>query len=122
MGDFDPSGVNAGEKIESTLREMAPGATIHFERIAITPDQIELLKLPGRPTKTTDSRARGFADTSVELDAINPGLLRTIVQMRIENHLPQHQFEILKQAEASERSMLQMFVQQGTTDLTAGAA
>jgi hypothetical protein len=24
LGDFDPSGVNAGEKIEQTLREMAP--------------------------------------------------------------------------------------------------
>ncbi len=26
LGDFDPSGVNAGEKIEETLRELAPGA------------------------------------------------------------------------------------------------
>ncbi len=28
LGDFDPSGVNAGEKIEQTLREMAPDADI----------------------------------------------------------------------------------------------
>src|SRR5204862_3308255 len=32
LGDFDPSGVNAGEKIEETLREVAPDAEIHFER------------------------------------------------------------------------------------------
>jgi len=31
LGDYDPSGVNAGEKIESTLREMAPDAEIHFQ-------------------------------------------------------------------------------------------
>src|SRR6516225_9124064 len=35
LGDFDPSGVNAGEKIEETLRELAPDADIYFERIAV---------------------------------------------------------------------------------------
>src|SRR5262245_2108913 len=40
FGDFDPSGVNAGEKIEETLRELAPDAEIEFERIAVTPQQI----------------------------------------------------------------------------------
>ena len=72
FGDFDPSGVNAGEKIEQTLREMAPDAEIHFERIAVTPDQIAQWDLPTRPTKTTDSRSKGFGDISVELDAIPP--------------------------------------------------
>ena len=28
LGDFDPSGVNAGKKIEGTLREMAPDVDI----------------------------------------------------------------------------------------------
>ena len=32
FGDYDPSGVNAAEKIEETLRELAPNAEIHFER------------------------------------------------------------------------------------------
>jgi hypothetical protein len=57
-GDFDPSGVNAAEKIEETLRELAPTAEIIFERIAVTPEQIEAWNLPTRPTKTTDSRDR----------------------------------------------------------------
>ena len=43
LGDFDPSGVNAGEKIEETLRELAPDADITFERIAVTPKQIKRL-------------------------------------------------------------------------------
>ncbi len=46
LGDFDPSGVNAGEKIEQTLRELAPHAEIYFERIAVTPEQIREWKLP----------------------------------------------------------------------------
>ena len=76
LGDFDPSGVNAGEKIEETLRELAPDAEIIFERIAVTPEQIEDWNLPTRPTKATDSRAKGFGDISVELDAIEPDVLR----------------------------------------------
>jgi hypothetical protein len=40
LGDFDPSGVNAGEKIEETLREMAPDAEITFKRLAVIPRQI----------------------------------------------------------------------------------
>ena len=60
LGDFDPSGVNAGEKIEETLRELAPDAEIIFERIAVTPEQIEEWGLPTRPTKASDSRAKGF--------------------------------------------------------------
>lgn len=32
LGDYDPSGVSAGEKIEQTLRELAPRADISFQR------------------------------------------------------------------------------------------
>ena len=60
LGDYDPSGVNAGEKIEETLRELAPDAEIHFERLAVTPDQISAWNLPTRPTKASDSRAKKF--------------------------------------------------------------
>jgi hypothetical protein len=106
LGDFDPSGVNAGEKIEETLVEMAPDADIYFERIAVTSEQIEAWNLPTRPTKATDTRAKGFGDISVELDAIAPDQLRAIVRAAIEDHLPRHQFEILKVAEASEREII----------------
>ena len=112
LGDFDPSGVNAGEKIEQTLRELAPYAEIHFKRLAVTQEQITSWKLPTRPTKTSDTRSKGFGDISVELDAIPPQRLRDIVQEAIEWHLPKEQFDILKTAEASERDLLRMFVEQ----------
>jgi hypothetical protein len=57
LGDFDPSGVNAGESIEKSLRGMAPYAEIHFKRLAVTPRQIEAWNLPTRPTKKSDTRA-----------------------------------------------------------------
>jgi hypothetical protein len=111
FGDFDPSGVNAGEKIEETLRELAPIAEIFFERIAVTPRQIEVWNLPTRPTKATDSRAKTFGDLSVELDAIEPDQLRDLVEQVIQRHLPAHQFQILKETEASERELLALFVE-----------
>lgn len=106
LGDFDPSGVNAGEKIEQTLREMAPQADIHFERLAVTPDQITALSLPTRPTKVSDSRAKKFGKISVELDAIHPQTLRDMVEAAINQHLPQDEYRILREAERSERDIL----------------
>jgi hypothetical protein len=110
LGDFDPSGVNAGEKIEETLNDLAPEAQIYFERIAVTPRQIAALDLPTRPTKQTDSRSRRFGDISVELDAIEPGELRSIVQTVIENHLPAARLQALQAAEESERRLIARLV------------
>jgi hypothetical protein len=106
LGDFDPSGVNAGEKIEETLREMAPEADLEFERIAVNPDQIAAWSLPSRPTKQTDSRAKGFGAESVELDAIEPNQMRNIVRDAIERHLPPDELDVLTATEESERSIL----------------
>ena len=110
LGDFDPSGVNAGEVIEETLRELAPKAEIHFERLAVTPAQIREWRLPSRPTKATDTRAKRFGDISVELDAIEPDRLRRLVEIAIEKHLPADQYEVLKAAEENERTLIRRLV------------
>jgi hypothetical protein len=117
LGDFDPSGVNAGEKIEETLIAMAPDAEIHFERVAVTTEQIADWNLPTRPTKPSDSRSKGFGKISVELDAIDPDRLRGLVREVIEQHLPPRQFKVLKAAEQSELALIRRL----TSDL-GGAA
>ena len=109
LGDRDPSGVCAAGKIEETLREYAPNAEIHFERLAVLPEQIIQWSLPTRPTKQTDSRAKNFTGDSVELDAIHPETLRRLVEDAIVEHLPAGQLETLSVAEESEREMLLMF-------------
>jgi hypothetical protein len=110
LGDFDPSGVNAGEKIEESLRRMAPDADIYFERIAVTEEQITALNLPTRPPKVTDTRSKNFGSISVELDAIEPNTLRAIVLDAIETHLPERQYAILKATEKSERELIARLV------------
>ena len=112
LGDFDPSGVNAAEKIEQTLRELAPNADIAFQRIAVTEEQICQWSLPTRPTKASDTRSKGFGEISVELDAIAPGDLRDLVEGVINHHLPQHALKVLKVAEQSERDLISKLVRQ----------
>jgi hypothetical protein len=113
LGDHDPSGRAAGDKIEETLRELAPGADIHFERVAVTVEQIADLNLPLRPTKHTDSRARRFetefGQGSVELDAIHPDTLRSIAREAIERHIDGDRLDVLKTAERKERRIIEMF-------------
>jgi hypothetical protein len=89
LGDFDPSGVNAAEKIETPLRELAPDAELYFERVVVQPEQIAAWSSPTRPTKAIDTLAKRFGYVeSVELEAIHPDTLRAIVSTVIERHLP----------------------------------
>jgi hypothetical protein len=106
FGDYDPSGVDIARTTESRLREFAPGAEIAFERVAVTVEQIEEMRLPGRPTKRTDSRSRDFGAVSVELDAIPPPVLRSLVEERIVRHVDRDQLAWLERVEAAERDGL----------------
>jgi hypothetical protein len=113
FGDFDPSGQDAARHIEEQLREFAPDADIYFERVAVTPEQIEDWDLPTRPTKASDSRSKTWTggNKSVELDAIAPDDLRALVRECIEEHLPPERLEQLKIAEKSEREAIQAFAE-----------
>jgi hypothetical protein len=107
FGDFDPSGQDAAAKIASTLREMAPDAEIHFTQTAVRPWQIDYWKLPTRPTKITDSRAKRWTGgESVELDAIEANELRALCELEITQHVDRRQLKALEVAEESERELL----------------
>jgi hypothetical protein len=123
FGDFDPSGQDAARAIEKGLRHHAQGADIHFERIAVTQRQIDDWNLPSRPTKQSDSRAKKFGAVSVELDAIDPNTLRSLVDEVISRHLSAEQYQILIEAEKKERDIFKGLVKQlGGRESTGGAA
>jgi hypothetical protein len=110
FGDHDPSGVNAGEKIEEWRKDATDG-TLHFERVAVTQKQIADWNLPSRPNKTTDTRTPKFEQRfgttqSVELDAIDPNRLRSLVLEVIGRHLPASAYQALMAAEKRERELL----------------
>lgn len=111
FGDHDPSGVNAGAKINETLCRLAPNADIRFARIAVTEEMIEHYKLPSRPTKTSDSRSKSWTGgDSVELDALPPNELRALVEGCILMHVDRHALRLIEVAEASERTLIKGLV------------
>lgn len=106
VGDHDPTGVLAWEKLEEGVRRFAPDAHLRFERIAVTPEQIKTWSLPTRPTKKTDSRSKTFTGESVEVDAIPAPMLRDLVNAAIERHVDHRQLQITRMYEESERDVL----------------
>jgi hypothetical protein len=116
FGDHDPSGVHIDRVIENRLREFAPDAEIHFERIAVTKEQIAQFNLPTRPTKRSDSRSKTFEGESVEVDAIPPRQLRAMVADCINRHVDQHALSVLNTAEESEREILYKLSQAKSLD------
>ncbi|WP_345185412.1 hypothetical protein [Microbacterium panaciterrae] len=106
LGDHDPSGVDAWRDFTKKMNTFTQGASVKFERIAVTPAQIVEYNLSTRPTKKTDTRAANFVGDSVEVDAIPPSVLRRLVEDAILRHLDEHQYLVMKMAEESERSIL----------------
>ena len=74
--------------------------------MAVTVDQIEHFNLPTRPTKKTDSRSKSFEGESVEVDAIPPADLRTLVHNAIVQHIDVPALRALEQTEEAERETL----------------
>jgi hypothetical protein len=110
LGDWDPSGVDISRVVEEQILEMAPLADVTFERLAVTPEQVAALGLPTRPTKASDSRSRRFEGESVEVDAIEPQVLREMVGGAIERHVDPGEWRRIKAIEREEQAALAEFV------------
>ncbi|MEP6538943.1 MAG: hypothetical protein ABJF23_26645 [Bryobacteraceae bacterium] len=112
FGDFDPSGLDITRSVEADIRTFAPNAEIHFERVAVTKEQITDLNLPTRPTKKTDSRSRNFdGGESVEVDAISPAALRKLVEACIVPHIDRDVLAGLERVEKDERDILESIIE-----------
>jgi hypothetical protein len=107
LGDFDPSGQCAAAKIMEMLPRFAGETEVHVEQLAVNFGQIERWGLPTRDVKMSDSRAPKFVEKygpiSVELDAIPPKRLRSMVGQAIARHADTSAIEQLKMIEKSER-------------------
>lgn len=106
LGDYDPSGVAAGESALRAFRDDFK-VDLQFIRIAVTEEQIQRLNLPTRPTKLTDTRAKKWTGGEcVELDSIPPTEIRSLVESSIVQHIDQHEWNLLKQTEEMEKETL----------------
>lgn len=103
LGDHDPSGNNAWEVFQDRITAFRADVDVIFERLAVTPEQIEELRLPTRPTKDSDPRSAAFEGGSVEVDAIRAPVLRDIVEDAITQWLDQDALAITREVERQER-------------------
>ena len=114
FGDYDPSGQNAIQTVQRDLPELAPITAklgIEFQIVAVTPQQIQALNLPTRPTKKTDKRAQAFgSEVSVELDAIEPDVLRQMVDETLAACFPPGAREANRARQKAEREEIRRWL------------
>lgn len=102
FGDFDPSGTDIPRSIKDNLYRM--GVDVNVIRIALNQDLIRELNLPSVPPKQTDSRTATWdGDGAVELDAIEPNLLKSMCRDAIEEHFDTDKYQELQDLEKEER-------------------
>lgn len=107
FGDWDPSGVGGERHVEKKLRQYAPGAEVHFERVAVTPEQITRYNLLTRPPKASDSRTRNWTGgANVEVDALAPATIRQLANRVIEQHIDDRVLEHTRREEDAARQVL----------------
>jgi hypothetical protein len=107
VGDYDPSGLDALRHAEERLHEYADDdVAFEFAHLAVTLDQIRALRLPTRPPKISDSRAKGFEGGCVEAEAIPPDEMRAIVRAAIEQHIDSERLARTLELEEQERRTL----------------
>jgi hypothetical protein len=109
LGDHDDAGDTIIKAAVERIRRYAnTDKTIHWQKLAVTQDQIREFGLPLRPPKTSKEKvSEKFKDGCVEIDALPPQELRRIVRAAIEQHIDQRALEVLKVAERSERELFE---------------
>lgn len=92
LGDHDPSGIDMTRDITERLHLFLAGDgfdpdRLEVLRIALNRDQVDQYNPPPNPAKITDSRADGYirrhGQSSWELDALEPAVLRALIQSYI---------------------------------------
>jgi hypothetical protein len=110
LGDLDP----AGEGIEENIELNMPFRTVH--RLALTIDQVAEYGLPENPGvdgklhRTPGRhafRARYGRLFQVEVDALPPNVLRTLVMDAVNERLDREIYESILEQEESERGLLE---------------
>ncbi|HBN27223.1 MAG TPA: hypothetical protein DD405_07125 [Desulfobacteraceae bacterium] len=114
-GDFDPSGLSIYHSLVERLKKYgAAGDYVNFERIALTPEQIERYNLPSDPGKQSDPSYKRFVleygDNVVELDSLPPDALRELVKKHIEEHIDNSVLAHVQKTELKEQAWLQEFI------------
>jgi hypothetical protein len=106
IGDHDPSGVHLYLALLEDVKAFAQrlGGEVMFDRLAVTPPQIERYALPTAPAKATDDRA--FGGDTCQAEALAPDQLATILRDAIESRLDRAAYDAALRRERQIRRRL----------------
>jgi hypothetical protein len=125
LTDYDPSGQVIAENFKKVLTDFFRLFNLNVDRVmseltithlALTRALVDRYKLPTRPTKRgTNTHAQSFGDNqSVELDAMSPNTLRSLLRKAIERHIPQTLVKKVRAKEDKQRRKLEKIAEAHT--------
>lgn len=119
FGDYDATGEDIPRSIEENLERL--GEYVEVKRIALMKSQVIDLNLPPAPTKSTDSRAANWDGLGqVELDAVEPNLLKRMCENAIDEQFDediyQEMRDKLEEERVEYRAQLKKFVNEELKD------
>lgn len=110
IGDHDPSGCaiadSLAEDVAAFARELE-GPAPRFERVAVTPEQVERYGLPTAPPKATDRRGDWRGLETVQAEALAPDQLRDELEAALRPWVDEELLARVLEAEEHERGDLQ---------------
>jgi hypothetical protein len=99
FSDFDPTGLDIQRNFFDQGNELGMKFA-SFKRVALTEELITKYGLPPAPAKTTDSRAKNWGGKGVvELDALDPAVLRQLIEAAIREHFDMGIYNEVKRLE-----------------------
>jgi hypothetical protein len=91
LGDHDPSGLDMTRDLTDRIEMFSTGHDFELRRIALNMSQVEELKPPPNPAKTTDARFKTYmrqhGSKSWELDALQPSYLSKLLTKHIKKEI-----------------------------------
>jgi hypothetical protein len=113
FGDLDPSGVQMLDATIETLEDELDLYGVEFKRIGLNPEHIRQYNLPSDPTaaKTSDPRYKKYVEqygrVAVELDALHPAILESLIKHSIEAEIDMDLFEEQQEQEEEDEEKLE---------------
>lgn len=125
LSDFDPSGKDIDRELRHFIELHASALSIYrktdikFVRVALTKEQVEEYDLPSVPAKTSDPRtARDPDKIQVELDALSPDVLITMVKDAIVDYIDQEAYNKIIKREDEIRTTMDDRLEELSDELT----
>lgn len=107
LGDYDPTGEDIPRSIEASMTDLF-GVEVIVNRIALTEAQVREYNLPPAPVKDTDSRSASWTGLGqVELDALEPSLLKSMTKEAVRGYFDKELYKELQAKETEEREAYQ---------------